>query len=53
MPNYSLGEEIFPNIKPEPPVVQLAAIPSHPIASYPEEEADPHLTTTSFQGVVE
>ena len=47
------GEEIFPNIQPEPPLVQLEAIPSHSITSYVGKEANPHHTTTSFLVVVE
>jgi len=39
--------------QPEPPLVQLEAILSHPIASYAGEEVNPHLTTTSFQAAVE
>ena len=31
-PLHSVSEETFPNIQPEPPAVQLKAIPSHPIA---------------------
>ena len=38
-------EELFSNIQPEPPLVQLEAIPSCSIASY-TEEADPHLLST-------
>ena len=53
VPDYSFGEEIFLNMQPEPPLVHLEAIPSYPITSYAEEEADPHLTTTFFQVVVE
>ena len=33
--------------------MQLEAIPSSPVASYTEEEADLHLATTSFQVTVE
>ena len=33
--------------------MQLEAIPCCSITSYTGEEADPHLTTTSFQEVVE
>jgi len=33
-PGHSFGEEIFPNIQFEPPLVQLEAIPSSPMASY-------------------
>jgi len=40
---------MFPNIQPEPPLAQLEAITSHPIAVTRGAEADPHLTTTSFQ----
>ncbi|KAK4818424.1 hypothetical protein QYF61_012958 [Mycteria americana] len=43
------GEEIFPNIKTKPPLVQLEAISSCPITCYLGEETDPHLSTTSFQ----
>jgi len=49
MSHCSLKEEFFPNIQPEPPLAQLEAIPSCPVASYMGEEANPHLTTTSFQ----
>ncbi|KAK4816266.1 LOW QUALITY PROTEIN: hypothetical protein QYF61_014338 [Mycteria americana] len=44
--------EKFPNIQSKPPLVQLEAISSHPITCYLGEEADPHLSTTSFQVVV-
>jgi len=53
MLDYSFREEIFPNIQPEPALVQLKAIASHPIARYVGEEADPHPATISYQGVVE
>ena len=43
------SEEIFLNIQSKPPLVQLEAISSYPIACYSEEETDTHLTTTSFQ----
>ena len=49
MPDHPFREEIFPNIQPEPPLVQLDAIPSHPITSYVGEEATSHLATTSLQ----
>jgi len=42
-------EEIFPNIQSEPPLMQLEAISSHPIASYLGEETKTCLTTISFQ----
>ena len=47
------GEEIFPNIQSKPPLAQLEAISSCPIACYLGEETDTHLATTSFQVVVE
>ena len=40
-------------LQPEPPLAQLKAITSHPINSYLGEEADPHLSTTSFHAVLE
>ena len=45
--------EVFPNIQPEPPLVQLEAISLSSYCCYPGEEADPCLSTTSFQVVVE
>ncbi|KAJ7396609.1 hypothetical protein BTVI_143666 [Pitangus sulphuratus] len=42
-------EEIFPEVQPEPPLVQLEAISSCPVASFLEEKADLNLATTSFQ----
>jgi len=51
--DHSFGEEIFSNIPLEPPLMQLEAIPSSPIASYMEEETNPHLTRISSQGTVE
>ncbi|KAK4824286.1 hypothetical protein QYF61_013031 [Mycteria americana] len=44
-----LGEVKFPNIQSKPPLAQLEAISSHPMACYLGEETDPHLSTTSFQ----
>jgi len=41
----------FANIQTD--LAQLKAIPSHLITTYPGEEADLHLITTSFQVVVE
>ncbi|KAK4825193.1 hypothetical protein QYF61_025121 [Mycteria americana] len=46
-------KEIFPNIQSKPPLAQLEAISSRPIAFYLGEETDPHLSTASFQAVVE
>ena len=48
IPDHSFLKSFFPNIQPEPPLVQLKAFPSCPIASYVGEEADPHHATTSF-----
>ncbi|KAK4809582.1 hypothetical protein QYF61_025025 [Mycteria americana] len=47
------SEVTFPNIQSKPPLVQLEAISSCPMACYLGEETDPHLSTTSFQGVEE
>ncbi|KAK4832164.1 hypothetical protein QYF61_020944 [Mycteria americana] len=47
------SEVKFPNIQSKPPLAQLEAISSHPIPCYLGEETDPHLSTTSFQAVVE
>jgi len=44
--------EVFPNVQPESPLVQLEPIPSSPIASHTGEEASLYLTTTSFQVAV-
>ncbi|KAK4826190.1 hypothetical protein QYF61_006134, partial [Mycteria americana] len=46
-------DKIFPNTQPKPPLVQLEAISSRPISCHLGEETDPHLTTASFQVVVE
>ncbi|KAK4820021.1 hypothetical protein QYF61_017694 [Mycteria americana] len=47
------SEVKFPNIQSKPPLAQLEAISSCPITCYLGEETDPHLSTTSFQAVVE
>ena len=47
------GKEIFPNIQSKPPLAQLEAISSCPVACYLGEETITHLATTSFQVVVE
>ncbi|KAK4824520.1 hypothetical protein QYF61_016100 [Mycteria americana] len=41
--------EKFPNIQSKPPLVQLEAMSSCPIACCLGEETNPHLSTTSFQ----
>ena len=46
-------EEILIYVQPKPPLVQFEAIASKPITIHPREEANLHLTTTSFQVVVE
>ncbi|KAK4829031.1 hypothetical protein QYF61_001806 [Mycteria americana] len=53
MLDYPFSEEKFPNIQSKTLLAQLEAISSHPITCYLGEETDPHLTTTSFQAVVE
>jgi len=45
VPDHSFGEEIFPNIQPEPLLVQLDATPSRPVTSYLGEEANSNLST--------
>lgn len=40
-PDCSSGEEIFRNIQPEHPLVQLEASPSHPIAATCEKRPTP------------
>jgi len=47
------SKEILPNIQPKLPLVQPEAIFSCPITCYLEKETNTHLTTTSFQVVVE
>ena len=49
----SFREVVFPNVQPEPPLLQLEAIPSSPITSCTREESNPQLTTTSLQVVIE
>ena len=46
-------KKIFPPIQSKPPLAQLEAISSRPIAGYLGEETNTHLTTTSFQVDVE
>jgi len=53
MPDHSFSKDIFNNIQSKPPLMQLEAIASRPIASYLGEETNTHLTTTSFQVVTE
>ena len=53
MPDHSLGEEIFPNVQSKPALTHLEAISSRPLPFYLGEETNTHLTTTSFEVVVE
>jgi len=49
----SFSEETFPNSQSKPPLTQLEAIASRPIASYLGEGTNTLLTRTTFQVVVE
>lgn len=53
MPEHPSAEEIFPNIQPKPPLVQLETILSNPVTCCLGEEANSHLATISCQGAVE
>jgi len=53
MLHNSFSKGIFPNIQSKPPLMQLEAIASHPIAGYLGEESNTCLTTPSCQGAVE
>jgi len=53
MPDHSFSKEKFPNIQSKPPLTQLEAVASHPVASYLGEETNTRLTTTSLQVVAE
>jgi len=46
MSDRSFSKELFSNIQPKPPLMQLEAISSHPIAGYLGEETDTRLTAT-------
>lgn len=41
LPDHPFHEEILPNVQPEPPLVQLEAMTSGPVACYLGEEATP------------
>ena len=47
------GKEIFLNIQPKPPQVQLEAVSSCSATCCLRKEIDTHLATASFQAVVE
>lgn len=49
MLDYTVSDEIYPNVQSKPPMVPLEAISSWPVACFLGEETDPHLTTMSFQ----
>jgi len=53
MSDHSFSKKVFPNIQSKPPLTQLEAIASRPIASYLGEKTKTCLTTTSRQGAVE
>ncbi|KAK4823317.1 hypothetical protein QYF61_000919 [Mycteria americana] len=53
MLDHLFSKEIFPNIQSKPLLTQLEAISSRPITSYLGEEINTHLSTPSFQVVVE
>ena len=48
-----MEKKFFSNIQLQSPLALFEAIPSSPISSYAEEEANAQFATTSFQGVVE
>jgi len=52
-PDHSCRKEIFPNIQPEPSLMQLEAIASRPVAGYWGGDTNPRLTTPSCQEAVE
>jgi len=49
VPDHFMGEEFFPNVQPESPLMQLEATPSSPIASYKGEEAKTHHPKSPFR----
>jgi len=53
VPHHSFSKIVVPNVQPESPPAQLEAIPSSSTTSLPRDEADPQLTTTSLQVVIE
>ena len=52
MPDKPFSKEFFPDTQSKPPLMQLEASSSHPIASYLEEETNTCLTTTFFEVVI-
>ena len=53
MPDNPFSEEIFPDIRSKPSLAHLEAVFSYPVTSFLGEEIDTHLTTISFEMVVE
>ena len=51
--DHSFSKEIFPVIQSKLSLKKLEAMSSHPITSYLGEETNTHLTTVSFQVVIE
>jgi len=49
MPDLSFSKEIFPDIQSEPPLTQLEAVASCPVAGYLGEESNARLPTPSCQ----
>ncbi|NXW30337.1 TRIPB protein, partial [Phaetusa simplex] len=53
VPDHSFSKVILPNISSKPALPQLQTISSGPVIIHLGEEANPHLSATSFQVVVE
>ena len=53
MPNNPFSKEVLPNIQPKTPLAQLKPIPPRPVTSLVGEQANPHLTTASFNVLIE
>lgn len=49
MLDHSFTDEIFPNIQPEPPLMQLEAICSRPGGGYLGEDTDPTSPQALFR----
>ena len=50
MPDHSFSKDIFPNIQSKPPLMQLEAIASRPIAGYLGDQHLPHYNLLSGSG---
>lgn len=53
MPDNFFHQEIHPNVQSESLLTELEAMSFCPVTGCFEEEANPHLATHSFQGIVE